>query len=87
MNITEANDVNRVLSWVLGVRTDWDHDDEVLFHEAGLAAARLAERAHKALSAGLTGDQVRAAWPRVEAGPWLDVKQPTVEDVDTGGLT
>lgn len=59
MNVGESNDVNLVLDYFLG-RTDprFRRVDHAL---AGAAGARLADRAHKTLMAGLTGDQVIAA--------------------------
>lgn len=75
MNITEAGDTNTLLRWVLGIRepSDVDVDDQELADAAEAAAVRLAGRAHRALSAGLTEDDVRDSWQRVEACPWQDV--------------
>lgn len=93
--IGDANDVNTVLHWILGIRDGHteDVDDSVLFESAREAAVRLADRANKTLSAGLNGTRVREAWDQVEAGPWHDDEPyewdrgPDIEDVDTGGLT
>lgn len=63
MNITEANDLNYVLSYVLNVGQVPSSD------KAMEAAARLADKANKALGAGLTGERVRAAWPDDEDEP------------------
>lgn len=61
MNITEANNVQWLLDWVLGVEKPgggrWDEDDAREF------AVFLADRSYKALSAGMNGDQVRTSWP------------------------
>ena len=57
MNIGEATDVYTVLRYLL-------HDPKVPADKAKEAAARLADRAHKALSAGPTGDQILARWRR-----------------------
>lgn len=75
MTITEANDANTLLQWVLGIRqpSDVDVDDQELADAAEEAAARLADRAHRQLSAGLTGDAVHQGWAVVEACPWRDM--------------
>lgn len=76
MNISEANDVNTLLRWLTG---DLPHVDESnLLDDADLvlqqdddarkAAMRLADRAYKALHAGLTGDRVQEAWEKVCVG-------------------
>lgn len=64
MNIGEAQDVNVVLGRLLGAkateggrRRPVNTDDEVRD-----AAARLADRARKTLSAGYAGEQVRQDW-------------------------
>lgn len=66
VNITEANDTNRLLRYVLGVRDSGQlpDDDQML-----AAAARLAERVNKAIGCGITPAQVTAAWPNVEVCP------------------
>lgn len=59
MNISEANAVNDVLTLLLqpGGRSVTEGD-------AWTAAEMLAERAYKALSAGLRGDEVTRLWPQ-----------------------
>ncbi|MGH3994725.1 MAG: hypothetical protein ACRDSN_19960 [Pseudonocardiaceae bacterium] len=61
MNISEANAVNTVLHWVLGTPdgVDGHLPDDV----ARKDAAWLADRAHRAVWAGLTGADVEARWP------------------------
>lgn len=66
MNISEANDTNTILRyllnqarWPVGVPTD---------AEAQAAAERLADRAHKPLSAGLRAQDVTEAWPNRRGG-------------------
>ena len=61
MNITEANAVNDVLYWVLG--TPDSFYQRVSNDQACEQAAWLADRASRALSAGLTGEQLKAQWP------------------------
>ncbi len=62
MNITEANELNHVLDFLLGIKTHPEIDEAT----ARAAASRLAERAYKALSAGLDGTTVREAWDRYQ---------------------
>lgn len=75
LTIAEAHDVNTVLDWVLGLSrihstlTDEEHEDA-----AREAAGRLADKAFKALSAGLDSRRVYAAWSNVQVGPWQDGK-------------
>lgn len=57
MNVTEANAVNRLLDGLLGL------NDPTSAEEITDAAVLLADRAYKALGAGLTGDQVRTHLP------------------------
>ncbi|WP_336158218.1 hypothetical protein [Amycolatopsis sp. VC5-11] len=59
MNISEANDANRVLRHLLAVRqgTHTAADGDVRE-----AAARLAGRVNKALHAGITPAQIDAGW-------------------------
>jgi hypothetical protein len=58
MTIGDANDINHVLDYMLGTR-----DGERLTAEkVRESAARLADHARKALSAGLDGDDVRKRW-------------------------
>lgn len=73
MNISEANDVNTLLRWLTGdlphidERNEYDEADLVLMQDddARRAAARLADRAHKALHCGLTAEKVHQAWDQV----------------------
>ncbi|MGH3493907.1 MAG: hypothetical protein ACRDQ1_11815 [Sciscionella sp.] len=60
MNIGEANAVNTVLRWVLG-STD-DDGTQVSDEAARKWAAWLADRANKAIGAGLHGDTVIVQW-------------------------
>jgi hypothetical protein len=86
VNISEGNDVNELLYWLLGIRRDRENrTDEQISDDVRDAAARLADRSHKALGAGLTSRAVHAGWDRVEVGPWAE--SAVVEDVDTKGLT
>lgn len=73
MNISESNDVNIVLSWMLGRRRPFGtRTDEQASEYARKAAARLADRATARLQVGLTGEQVDELWQGVEACPWRD---------------
>lgn len=67
MNIAEANNVQWLLDWVLGVEKPgggrWTED------EARDFAAYLADRSRKALSAGMSGAQVHTSWPCRPARP------------------
>lgn len=61
MNITEANHVQFLLDWVLGLEKPsggyWTDE------QAREMAAYLADRSYKVLSAGMTGVHVHASWP------------------------
>lgn len=75
MNISEANDLNNVLRFLLH-GNDGRGDDGPTPGSSTLAresAVRLAERAHTALHAGYNGEAVALAWPgnRVDAGEEL----------------
>lgn len=59
MNITEANDTNRVLRYVLAVRQGRHTADDGEVREA---ATRLAGRVNKALHAGTTPEDIDAQW-------------------------
>lgn len=59
MNISEANDLNTVLRYLLDVRRN---GQPVARDSAREASARLADRARKPLGAGLDGDDVRELW-------------------------
>lgn len=73
MNISEANDTNILLSWVIGRREKFgDRTDAEASEMTQKAAERLADRATARIMAGLSGEQVAAAWPMVEVGPWRD---------------
>lgn len=56
----EAQAVNAVLTWILGVRDD-DRAEPTAW-AAQEAAELLADRAHKTLGCGLDGDEVNTAW-------------------------
>lgn len=73
LTIGEAQDVNTILDWVLGIRPDTNQTDEELQAAAKAAAEHLADKAFKALSAGLDARRVDAAWANVEACPWQEV--------------
>lgn len=67
MNITEANETNTVLDYLLGLPGP---SGEVPSDEtARAAAAHLAEKANKALGAGLTAQAVTDNWHRVQVCP------------------
>lgn len=73
LTIGEAQDVNSLLEWVLGIRPQYtEMTDEELATEARASAERLADKANKTLSAGLNGKRVNDAWQHVEVGPWRD---------------
>jgi hypothetical protein len=75
MNVTEANATNLLLRYVLGLPSlNQCGDGATQFNnDAGEAVLLLAERARKALGAGLNLDDVRDAWNRLElAGWWCD---------------
>lgn len=63
LTVGEANAVNVLLRHVIGQRdpalAEWPDEH---YEALGRAAVLLAEKAHKALFAGLTPDQVRAAF-------------------------
>lgn len=61
MNIREANTVNTLLHWLLGLPRVGD--DPVAEDQAREAAAFLAARADTALGAGLTAADVDRHWP------------------------
>lgn len=69
MNITEANNVNTVLKWMLTRHTPeqrrprWANGPTYTENDAFAAAQQLADKAYKALSAGVNADDVAAAWP------------------------
>jgi hypothetical protein len=60
MNVKESCDVNYLLGYLLGHNPNGSMKRD----RAGAieAAAALADKANKTLSAGLTGDRVRALW-------------------------
>jgi hypothetical protein len=62
LNITESNQVNKLLHWFLDDGKGPEGPDAPDEEGARLAAAALADSAHKALSAGLTGKDVYERW-------------------------
>lgn len=60
MNISESNDVNTLLHYVLNLPRVLG---PVAESDTIAAAERLADKAYKALGAGLRSDEVRASWP------------------------
>lgn len=62
MNVGEAIDINIVLDFFLGLPGTPGRTIESA--EARVAAERLADKASKALMAGLDGNRVAAAWPK-----------------------
>lgn len=70
MTITEANDVNTLVHYAMGHRTPWPGGPEITGADATAAAKRLTAKAYKALSAGLTPDQVDLV--RLSAGQPAD---------------
>ncbi|GEL19297.1 hypothetical protein [Pseudonocardia asaccharolytica] len=66
MNISEANQFNVLLDWLFELPGP---DGRIPSHKEGRAAAAwLADRAHTAISAGLTGAKVRDSWYWVDDG-------------------
>ncbi len=63
MNVTEANDLQTLLGWILG------DGESVSEHGAMHAAARLANRAHRRLDAGTTGGRILQEW--TEGRPYV----------------
>lgn len=78
MNISDANDVNVVLRYLLGLRSEYELevDDQDLYDNAREAAKRLVTRARKALSAGLDAGDIEDAWERLDLQPWWDEPVP-----------
>lgn len=66
MNITEANAVNKVLRWILRAQRD-DHTEK-----AQEAAKFLADRASRALHAGLKPADITEHWPTSPPGTLSD---------------
>lgn len=66
MNMTEANNVNLLLDWLLGTE-----DDPPTSDQARQAAAALADRAYSALHAGFDASDVRHLWPAFPDEPLL----------------
>lgn len=60
MNITEAKQVNTVIGYWLEM--DAPGGAELTTEQVIDAMAALADRAHRALHAGVTGDRVRDRW-------------------------
>lgn len=67
MTIRDAQDINDVLQWAMGSRYSYPGGPPLTSHDANAAGRRLAARAHKALSAGLTPDQVHLTRPASDA--------------------
>jgi hypothetical protein len=65
MNVQESIDINNVLGFFLEVEDPHKHYSEAT---ARVAASRLAERANKTLSAGMSGATLAAAWNRWRRG-------------------
>lgn len=76
MNISEANELNALLSWILGTERGATHESTT-DDEARDAAAFLADKAHRALSAGLNANRVKKAWSgrRVRVVDELDLAE------------
>lgn len=74
MNITESSDINTVLAWLTRTAPEcpegMDEDDWLLAQDddAKRAAVALADRAHRALHAGMRGADVERLWVRVSVG-------------------
>lgn len=62
MNVTEANDFNVVLRWLMGKIPSTSH-------EASLCMQRLAQRSHDRLGAGFTEIDVARWWRQEIEGP------------------
>jgi hypothetical protein len=61
VTVGDANDINHALKYLLGIsRVNFPATDSEF---ARLAACRLADRANKALMAGIGAADVNAAWP------------------------
>lgn len=70
LTIEQANDVNTVLRWALGIPLELGVlKVDVTDDKAHDAAMRLVGHARKALSAGLGTADVEAAWPAQSEGP------------------
>jgi hypothetical protein len=70
MNITEATAVNNLLRWVTKIARE---DSAPITDRQALSAAMLlADRAHKALVAGLAGGDVRDHWPMLSVPAKLE---------------
>lgn len=85
MNISEANDLNTLLHYVLNLSDALGvtpSDDQ-----ARDAAERLADRANKALGAGLTSDTVVAAWPELLLDNGDQPARPTIVFADDDTVT
>lgn len=75
--VTNANDVNALLEYVIGFRpTGVDKTDDELCEAARQAAERLAEQAHSVLACGLNAKRVHETWSWMELGPWLEEGVP-----------
>lgn len=67
MNVSESNDLNVLLGWLVGHRPGGLAVPTEA--EALAAAERLAGRANRALLAGLNGSEVRRLWARQDLAP------------------
>lgn len=84
MNLREANDLDIVLRYFLGIPLPGGTPmgDEELSDAVEEITASLADRAHQLWPSALTGDAVHAAWRHLELGPWVDdLSVPFVVDV------
>lgn len=73
MNIGEANSLNALLRYLLNLENG---SGGTTSHDAMLAAARLADKANKALMAGLGGDDVRRLWHASAPAPAKCPRRP-----------
>lgn len=74
LTIAEADDVNRLLDYILGIqhRADAEGSEIDQHNAAGEAAGRLADKAHARLGAGVSARRVLEQWSHAEFGPWRD---------------
>ncbi|MEV8636550.1 hypothetical protein AB0395_33375 [Streptosporangium sp. NPDC051023] len=83
MTVTEARDLIRLLSWILGAPVL--DEEPVPDAEAMEAAAVLADQARQALGAGPDGRDVRALWCQVQPVVTVD-RVPYDSDALPSGL-
>lgn len=60
MNVSESNDLNKLLEWLLSIETPYG--SIVTEEYARGCAARLADKAYARLSAGVDADDVEKRW-------------------------